>query len=238
VLNPIGFNARSVQAVAELTLTTRAVFERLHTLLASHRTFFFTEPGRAGLLSIAKVHGLPVQLVTLGAKQSSFFMMQKAAVGYHITRSRLFWHSIRFRETIADAFGVTHQIAQDLYALYCAGGLSAAAMRYFEKLIKPGVQALVAELKLAHLKGDVSCSVDIPLPVTLPYRSGGMTLSEPPLAEVLQALGISFMPDEWGRTTAERFTRIAPFLEFYFKKNSSEINEWLKRHMNWLGASA
>ena len=237
VLNPVGFPAKTVQAVAELTLTTRPVFERLHELLASHRTFFFTEPGRAGLLSIAKVRGMPVRLVTLGAEQSSYFVMQKAAVGYHMTRARLVWHTVRFREAIADAFGVTHQIAQDLYALYLTGGLSASAMRYFDRLVKPSLQALAAELKLAHLKGETYCAVDMVLPVALPHRSGGVTLTEPPLADIMQALGISFVPDEWGKTTAERFMRVAPFLEFYFKKNTSEINEWLKRHMNWLGAS-
>ncbi len=238
VLNPVGFPAKSVQAVAELTLTTRAVFERLRELLASHRTFFFTEPGRAGLLCIAKVRGLPARFVALGAERSSYFVMQKAAIGYHITRARLVWHTVKFRETIADAFGVAHGVAQDLYALYLTKGLSASAERYFERLIKPGMQALLAELKLARLKGDTHCAVDMPLPVALPYKSGGVTLVEPPLAEVLQKLGISLAPEEWGRTTAERFLRVAPFLEFYFKQNSSEINEWLKRHMNWLGASA
>lgn len=238
VLNPVGFPAKSVQAVAELTLTTRGVFERLRELLASHRAFFFTESGRAGLLSIAKVRGLPVRLVSLAAERSSYFVMQKAAVGYLMTRSRLVWHSVRFRESIADAFGVSHQVAQDLYAIYLTGGLSDSARRYFERLIKPGMQALLAELKLAHLKGETFCSVDIPLPVELPHKSGGVVLAEPPLADVLQKLGISLVPEEWGRTPAERFMRVAPFLEFYFRQNDSEINEWLRRHMNWLGAPA
>ena len=41
VLNPVGFKVKTIDAVLELTLTTRGVFTRLQTLLAVQRSFFF-----------------------------------------------------------------------------------------------------------------------------------------------------------------------------------------------------
>ena len=163
--------------------------------------------------------------------------MQAAAVGVRVRRMPLVWRTAKFHETLREAFGVDEQTARDLYALYLTGGLSAGAAKHFEKLMKPAMLALFAELKVARLKGPIYVEADEFLPVALPVKSGAFTLIEPPLQAILDAVGLGVDTRAWGRTEGRALRRLAPFLEYYFKKNNSQVNEWLKRHLNWLGAS-
>jgi hypothetical protein len=110
-------------------------------------------------------------------------------------------------------------------------------MKHFDRLVKPGIQSLLAELKLTKLKGEVYVNADDSLPFALPSKCGSYELADPPITEILEKLGLTITHAEWGMSPGQVLLRLAPFLEFYFAKNNSQINEWLKRHLNWLGAS-
>lgn len=238
VLNPIGFRAQKIDAVLELTLTTRTVFEELKGLLRNHRSFFFAEMDRAQLVGIQKVAPMPLTLLVLEEAQARFFMMQKAAIGYMTRRGHLAWHGGVFRDLISEAFTVPPAAAHRIYQMYIAGDLSPAADKYLKKILKPAEERLFAELTKARFGlGGVYIQTRLPLPFVLPHRAHSITLSEPPVAALLEKLGVSFDEATWPIPPARTFAHLAPFLEFYFYKNDSPINQWLRRHLNWLGAS-
>ncbi len=238
VLNPLDFRGRSIEAFVELTLTTRGIFENLKELLRDRKTFFFTESGRAELLTLGKLDGLPATFIALGIHASRVFLMQKASVGHSISRAPLTWRANRPRRVFAEALGVSDRTADEVYRAYLEGRVSPTARRAFEKLLEPTARALLAELTVARLKGPMYLSSTEPLPFPLPHRGRSFTLLAPSLQTIAERLGVSIDPKQWPMAEEMIFPRLAPFFEFYFAKSDSWVNRWLARHLNWLGASA
>ncbi len=237
VLNPAGFKAKTIEAIVELTLTTRQVFERLKVLLKSHKTFFFTESGRSELASLRKIFPLPLTLVNLNTEHSMAFVMKKAAVGHQVERKNLIWRSTSFAERLSEAFAIYPKVAVEMYDTYLQGTLSPHSKKYLGKLIDPDIQSLLAELKLGRFKGTIYIDCDRQLPFSFPLKTRYYTLVGPPLEALLQATGLTITESEWQVPREQILRHLAPFLEFYFRKNESHVNQWLKRHLNWLGAS-
>ena len=71
------------------------------------------------------------------------------------------------------------------------------------------------------------------LPFPLPHKHGAATFDRFPLAEILQQLG--FMDREGDSGSDAVISRhLLPFIEAYFDKSNSEINQKLRRRLHWL----
>ena len=111
--------------------------------------------------------------------------------------------------------------------------MSAAAARAFKKVIDPAVDALLKEAEKAKLQGFVYIDADHNLPFAFPHKSGGMTFDRFPAGEILHQLGFANeMADRMPRRAAYR--NLLPFIEAYFDRSNSEINQKLRRRLHWL----
>lgn len=237
VLNPVGFRPKRIEAVLELTLTTREAFARLKGLLHPHGRFFFIERGRAVLSCLERISGLPVRYVSLVPPDARYFTMDRAAVGFTIRRGKIGWPSDACIASIAADLGVGERVARDVYGAYVAGKLSVSAHRHFEKILRPCVAALFRDLRDARLKGDVHVDSAHPLPFALPKKDGALTVQGMPFEKMLERAGVErvSVPSAWSADTS--FVRLAPFIEFYYHRDDSPVNVWLRRHLHWLGAA-
>lgn len=238
VLNPIGFKARTVEAVLELTLTTRPVFERLKELLDASSGFFFTEIGRSILLMLDKVAKPPIQLLMLSAQGSRYFVLHRAAIGHFIQRGAIAWSTTELVQAFSEEFMVSKDVARHMYERYLERDLSKTALQHAKKLVDARVQSLIAALRSSRLKGTVYGMPDLPLPFSTPHKFKNGTLTEIPLYGILEKVGLAIDRDEWPLDSAHLLRYIGPFLEYYYRRDESQINQWLKRHLNWLGAPA
>jgi len=237
VMNPVGFRAATVDAVFDLTLTTRAVLAQVRSLIGMRHGFFFTEIGRAELVALRAIQEPPVHLVAVGVPQSSLLTLRKAAVGHSIQRMVLTWRSDTLRSAIADEWGVSATAAEELYAAYLRGDFSPRAARTMAAVLKPTLTTFFAGLVAHHVRGTVYLTTPLPLPLALPFRRGSVTITEPPLERILTHAGFTLRQPVRGIAPRELFRRLAPFFEFYYDRGDSEINRWLRRHLSWLGSS-
>jgi hypothetical protein len=86
----------------------------------------------------------------------------------------------------------------------------------------------------AKLKGFIYSDSTNTLPFDLPFQHKGVTFEELPVKEILMSLGLQGDMDMSLAATRGAFRHLAPFLESYFAKNTSEINQKLRRRLHWL----
>ncbi len=235
VVNPVGFTGKKISLLLELTFTGRALFESLKQFFNAPEDFFFAESAQARLSALARARKLPLSLVvdgdTLG---TSLFVFQKTKDDYPVLyREKLSWSFRALFVHIAAELGVSDRAARDLYQSYLDGAMSDSAARAFKKIIDPVIGALFKELEKNGIKGMVYMDAHYDLPFAIPYRRGGVTLEAFPIAEIFAQL--SFAAPEGGVGPRGADARhLLPFIEAYFDKSNSEINQKLRRRLHWL----
>ncbi len=244
VLNPLGFQAEKIEAALELTLTTRGLFEEMRRFLSAgwsasrpENSFFFIETAEAELSVIHKVQKLPLSMVRLGHFHSTFSVLEEAAVGHLRGRGKVRWTAQEIIAALQNDWRVTHTAAEKVYHLFLRNETSSHGRKAMEKILAPAAKDLLAELQKAKLKGNVFLDSPLPLPFGLPVRRGKLALYEPPLGQILEHFGFELRPEEWPVPAHRIFRFAAPFLEYYYDRSDLHANRWLRRHLNWLGAS-
>ena len=72
------------------------------------------------------------------------------------------------------------------------------------------------------------------LPFVLPHKHGVATFDRFPVAEILAQLGFAGCEGERCGSDAVVSRHLLPFIEAYFDKSNSEINQKLRRRLHWL----
>lgn len=240
VMNPIDFRAKKIEAVLELTLTTRSIFDdwKNQFSIGETKNFFFTESARAELFTLKKVKSPPLNLIILNDHAASqFFRLEKAAVGELIHRRRLRWSSNQILNTIAANLSVSVSVAGKLYSLYVKKELSPRISRHFNAILKPVISSLLRQLHSSRFKGTVYLDTPLPLPPSFPRRSGRLVFEKLPFESLTEKLGFKVDPALWLWSEGQIFKRLAPFLEFYYNNEDLAINHWLRRRLHWLGSN-
>lgn len=244
VLNPLGFRAEKVEAALELTLTTRGLFEEMRGFLSAgwsasrpENSFFFIETAEAELSVVSRVQKLPLSIIRLGHFHSTYYVLEEAAVGRLREKGNLRWTAQEIIAAMQNGWRVTHASAEKSYHMFLRNELSAHSRKAMEKILAPPGKLLLAELQKTKLKGKVFVDSPLPLPFALPSRRGKFVLDEPPLQQVLGHFGFELYPREWPLPPHRIFKFAAPFLEYYYDRSDLHANRWLRRHLNWLGAS-
>jgi len=235
VMNPVGFSAGKLEAVLELVLTTRKVFNDIKVFVRGQSSIFFTEVGRAELSILQRTSDPPLGVVLLDHPRSHYSVMLKAPV-QSLKRGELDWSIKSLNDSIVREWGITPLVAQGIYEAYLKKDFSPPVMKAMGKILKPASESLLATVR-DQFKGPLYVNSPSSLPFPLPVKKGGVVLMEPPLADALQKFGFSVNLAEWPYPPNQVFKKLAPFLEFYGDKSDSTINHWLRRHLNWLGAS-
>lgn len=232
VMNPIGFTGHKLSLLLELTFTARDMFESLKQFFNSPDDFFFVESPQAWLLSVARSRGLPLNLID----EQNLFVFEEAN-GEHpvLYREAMPWSFNAIFGEIALGLGVDIPTAKNLYHFYRDGELSPTAAKNFKKILQPAVDALLDEIEHAKMHGFIYFDTEHPLPFDVPYTHKGVTFEEIPIKEVLGELDLVADAESWQPIAPhDAFRNLAPFLEAYFAKNTSEINQKLRRRLHWL----
>lgn len=234
VMNPLGFVGRTLHAILELTLTTREVFEDWREFFNAPRSFFFTEIARAELAALHKTESLPLQLVIIERESGAAFILDRAAVGTMMYRTKLEWGGDVFHKLIGEHLGVSEEVARKVYHLSTKGHTSDMTLRSLQKVMKPALQDLFTRLEKTKLRGHIFVDVSFALPFVLPHKSGRLTFASQSLTPLLQQLGFTLDLQEWPYEPPHIFRRLAPFVQFYYDKNDTPVNHWLRRRLHWL----
>jgi len=235
VVNPLGFQGKKIEAVLELTLTTRKIFESWKSFFSTREKFFFTESARAWLTSLEKAGAATVNLITFRPETTSFFILEPAATGTVIYRGKLDWETNRLLESITSSLGVSRSLAEELYGRYLRGETSSSGARWIDRILKPVLDSLFHAMKKTRLRGPIYVDTMTPLPIALPKRRGKIVLTALPLASLVEKLGFTLQPSRHNLSDTQLFRHLAPFLEFYYDKSDSSINHKLWRRLHWLG---
>jgi hypothetical protein len=219
----------------ELTFTGRALFESLKQFFNAPEDFFFAESAQAQMSSLARARKLPINLIvdgdTLG---TSLFVLQKNNDDHPILyREKMQWNFDTLFTRVAAELGVNDASARTLYRSYLDGAMSEGAARAFKKVIDPAINAFFKEITKDKLKGTVYMDARYDLPFALPYRRAGVKFEPFPIAEILAQLSFAAPEDGVGPRGADA-RHLLPFIEAYFDKSNSDINQKLRRRLHWL----
>lgn len=236
IMNPIGFTGKKLSLLLTLTFTSRETFEDLRQFFNSPEEFFFMEAPHARLVSISRVRRLPLNLIVAdGNDQLSLFVLQKAKDQYPVLyRERLAWSFGALFRRVAGELKVTEKTAEELYLSYRTGTMSLGATRAFKKTIQPAVDELLKEIERAKITGFVYVDASYPLPFDFPYKYRGATFEHIPISEILLGLDFRETVDGYDGLPHVLSRHLSPFLEAYFTKSNSEINQKLRRRLHWL----
>jgi hypothetical protein len=236
VVNPVGFTGKNISLLLELTFTGRALFEDLKQFFNAPEDFFFAESAQARLASLARARKLPINLIVdEGPRGASLSILEKTKDGHPVLyREKIIWSFDILFTRIAAELGVGEVVARELYRAYLGGAMSEVAARAFKKFIDPAVEQFLKEVDKGKLKGFVYMDAEHDLPFALPHKHGAATFEPFPLAEILVALGFANREGKDCGSDAVVSRHLLPFLEAYFDKSNSEINQKLRRRLHWL----
>jgi hypothetical protein len=247
VADAAGRSGKKISFLLELIFTSREIFESLKDFFSSPEGFFFVESPQAHLQLLSRVRSLPVNLLadmrhaTSDKQQGiSLFIFQKPAqknaqAAYPVLyREMLNWNFDSLLGEIATAFSVSRAVAGDLYRAYSKGKMSEGAMRHFKKILDPATERLLKEIERAKISGCVYVDARFALPFPLPHKHQGAIFEHVPVEEILKKFDFEADSDKWVIPSSAISRYLAPFLEAYFDKDSSEINRKLRRRLHWL----
>jgi hypothetical protein len=236
VVNPVGFTGKHISLLLELTFTGRALFEDLKQFFNAPEDFFFAESAQARLASLARARKLPLNLIVdEGPRGASLYILEKTKDGHPVLyREKLTWSFDVLFTRIAAEFGVGEVVARELYRAYLGGSMSEVAARAFKKFIDPAVEQFLKEIGKGKLKGFVYMDAEHNLPFALPHKHGAVIFEQFPLAEILAQLGFANRDGKYCDSDAVDARHLLPFIEAYFDKSNSDINQKLRRRLHWL----
>jgi len=235
VINPTGFTGKKISLVLELRFTTRELFEDLKQFFNAPDAFFFLEGPQSRLTSIARTRKLPVTLIVSENGGAAVYVLAEGKEGYPVLyREKLGWDFDELINRIAAELGVSFGNAEKLYEAYRSGKLSAAAARGFKRILDPVVLRFEEALAKEKLRGSVYIDAPHELPYALPYRASGAILESLPIAEIFHELDFPGEIDGRGIPNRILGRHLLPFLEAYFDRSNSEINQKLRRRLHWL----
>lgn len=234
ILNPLGFHGKNIEAVLDLTFTSREIFNDLKDFFKTGDGFFFVGLPRAVISTISRIESPPINFVFLESGNSFYFVLDKAAWGHMLREGRINWSLNGIFSAIAGATGLSSKATFAVYDKYLSGDSSGYFARSLGAVIKEEKEGLLSELKGIGSSGNVYIHSPAPLPLDFPMRLGRATLDELPTEAVIGRLGFKIDQENWPFGRSETFLRLAPFFECYFDKGDSEINRRLRRRLHWL----
>ena len=235
VVSPVGFAGKKITLFLEMTFTTRAIFEDLKYFFNSPEEFFFAEAPQALLSSLSRVRKPPLSLVVVNNGGTTLYVLEKPKDEYPVLyREKLGWAFGSFFRKITEELGVSEKVARDLYKKHLDGDMSEHVKKAVKKAIQPALDAFWEEIGKGKLRGFAYIDAQSAMPFALPHRHGPATFEKHPVGDILAQLGFSADPGvaDGDRNATLRATLY--FLEAYFDKSNSDVNQKLRRRLHWL----
>ena len=231
----IDYSGKKISLLLELTFTRREIFEDLKPLFASPEGLFFAESSQVRLVSVARVRNLPLALVSANDENATLFVLTKTKGGHGVLyREKMAWSFSLIFDAIRKDFHVSLPAAREIYAAYCAKKTSVSATRVLKRTIQPAVEAFLQDIKKSKISGSIYIDAPYAIPFDVPLKTAGVACEHTPIPELLSEFNFSTEMKEVSHRPGAVFRYLAPFLEAYFDKSNSEINQKLRRRLHWL----
>lgn len=235
VTNPVGFTGKKISLLLELTFTTRELFQDLKPFFNSPGHFFFAEGPQTELTLLAQVRALPLNLIAMHDGGATLYVLQKAKGEYAVLyREAFHWSFAGLFRAITEALAVSDETAKEIYRAYHKKDMSEAARRAVKKALQPAINDLLDEMKRLNVSGFVYSDASHALPFDLPHRHGTAKIEERPIEELLLKFGFTADTNAIREEGNDVLRPLLYFLEAYFDKSNSEINQKLRRRLHWL----
>ncbi|MBI4085167.1 MAG: hypothetical protein HY432_01515 [Candidatus Liptonbacteria bacterium] len=229
VINPLGFKPAEIRAVIKMTFAGRDTFERVKAV-RKKKDFFFTEKWQAQASAIARTDSKRADLLSV-CKQKSYLYYPEEDPDKATARKEIRWSVDALTDEIKGIWDLNSKAAANVYEYYAGEGVSVSLDRYFKKIFSKAVKNLLSQIKKLKTSAKIYVIGNIRVDLI-----GKNPFCEPPFRGFIEKSGFEIdmrkpSPD------SEVFQQLAPFFEFYYDNSESEINDWLKRRLNWLGSS-
>ncbi len=235
VQSPIGCSGKKIALLFELIFTKRELFEELKPLFAAHEGFFFAESPQVRLSSLARFRPLPLALIIADDEAASLFVLTKAPGGHAVLyREKFAWSFSLIFDAVCRDFHVSPAAARELYAAYCANAMSDPAAHVFKKTIQPAMDAFFDAVKRSKIGGSVYVNAPYGMPFEMPFRAAGTAFEHLPITAILADFNFSVDMKAFASHPGALFRYFIPFLEAYFDKSNSAINNKLRKRLHWL----
>lgn len=232
-------DGRRVEGYLQVILTTRAVFHDLHELLHSEHEVFFTERGPAALALFSRHFEGPANFLDLEPRGGWLFRLDHGAEEI-VKKVHFRWDADDLPAALVETWGISKKAADELYPLFLRGEFSAEANRFARKLFEPAAAALERALAKVKASGKVHLRSAIPPPLKLPAELDGVELAEYPMADLLEASGLTFKTASaepaGAAGDAESSYFLLPLLEYYYHRGDPKAHKELTRHIHWISA--
>lgn len=227
---------RRIEGFMQVILTTRAVFHDLHDILHSGRELFFTERGPAAMAFLGRHIQGPLTFLDLEPKGGWLFRVDHAAEEV-VKKTQFRWDAQDFPVALAEAWGLSREAADKVYAMYLGGGFSTRLNRFVSKIFAPIGEAFDKALAKVKASGVVHMRSIIALPFDLPDVRGEAKLLALPLEETLRASGLAW-ESKVGDVLPlpEASLLLMSFLEYYYHRGDPRGHKMLTKHIHWISA--
>ncbi len=234
--HPVGFVGGAVSLTLELTLVERDLFDDFRAFFSSPEPFSLFESAQARLAAIARIKGLPLNLISVTAAGSAQVYVLEAAKGTHpvLYREGFPWSFGPVLRAIRDEFGVSEKVAAEMYEQYISGGVSPRAARMLDTLVSPSLETFAKRVVAAKLHGATFLDAPYDFPPGLVQQVGKATFEEMPIQRILETFGFTADLDSFPGRKNVPWRHLAPFLEMYFERGASSLNEKIRRRLHWL----
>ena len=236
VVNPVGFTGKKISLLLELTFTGRALFEDLKQFFNAPEDFFFAESAQARLASLARARKLPLNLIVdEGPRGASLFIFQKTKDGHPVLyREKMAWSFDVLFMRIAAELGVSEAAAREMYRAYLGKAMSESAARAFKKIHRSGGGAVFERDREGKAEGIrlCGCGARSAVPAAAPARRRHVRA----VSRWRRSSSSSGSPTGKGDCGPDAVIsrHLLPFIEAYFDKSNSDINQKLRRRLHWL----
>lgn len=240
VINPLGFQAKSVEFYLSQTFTSRAFIKEFKELLPENRLLFVTEAGAAWSNVLFKSdESESFFLVNLFPEQTSLFHVDDGRV-YHW--SHVNWGEKNLHLALARHLAVSSETSGAIFKIYFENKGSPAFIKKIEKVLVEELRVLAKHLEAATNKADakfvyLNSFYDLP-PVV--FSPGFRGVFDKPIRMNLassdffgEKLGIK-VKFKKGLKMNNRFATLAILLESHLSPQNDKISRMARRRVRWL----
>jgi len=239
VLNPLDFQAKTIEIQFTQTFNPRTFANEVRKLIPAEQLALMAENGSLEADMLAKLARVEsFLLVDLFDERVNIYLSDGSTVTYIDAVS---WGKRNLLGTLSEFFAVSERVAEKIFRIYLAGEASPWMRKRIDRLLADEFRKLTEPLGKLTAKYNseaiyLMAFFDVPDFVFEPefkHQFPGKVRILPVNHELLRAeLGFELLSKTV--PTQNLFSPLAALLEFYFLPHDDKINRIARRHARWL----
>ncbi len=238
VINPIGFNAKTVEIQFLQTFSPKDFAAGVKNIIPTEQMVLMAEHGVLQAEILAKTSGANFLLVDIGLERANVFISE----GSMIAHANVFdWGRNNLLGALVNFLGVNQEIAEKIMGLYLNKRASPAVLKKIERILAEESKVLFVKLNQLLSKHDLGsiymmCRWDLP-----DFIFGSEARRQLNQHTKIFPVDHPFIMEQLGfeiKNSADEsfniYYPISALLGFYFAPQDDKINKIAKRHASWL----